>query len=244
MQAPAVTVLLVSGYAFLLLLIAWGVDQMGRRSAEKSAQWRTGNFVYHEGKDAWQCHQDQWLYPAAFDPEKRVIRYVGQHEICGRCPIKDECSPSPGPREITRAVDPWPFSDSGRFHRGISLCVAVVAVFMPAALLVGFHRPGEVVVLLSTAVVALVVAVRFGWALRHTPTNFPMSVPRDTTPAADEPVAVARAGARSVAGHRPVAGATPALAGAAELDQIVDRYATRWRSERRRVELPDPTTKE
>ncbi|MDN5794919.1 MAG: hypothetical protein L0H79_04130 [Intrasporangium sp.] len=221
----------MSGYASVLLLFAWGVDRMGQRSAEKSAQWRTGNFVYHEGKDAWQCHEDQWLYPAAFDPEKRVIRYVGQHEICGRCPIKDECSPSPGPREITRAVDPWPHSDSGRFHRGISLCIAVIAVFMPAAMLIGFHRPSEVVVLLSAAVVAFVVAFHFGWVLRHTPTNFPMSVPHDTSPAPDEPVGS-------------TAGARPAVVGGVELDQVVDRYATRWRSDRRRVAPSDPTTKE
>ena len=98
MRAPSVTVLLVSGYSAVLLAIAWLFDRMGARSAERSARWRTGNFVYHADQDAWKCHEDQWLWPASFDPDKRVIRYQGQHAICGRCPVKDECSPSPGPR--------------------------------------------------------------------------------------------------------------------------------------------------
>jgi hypothetical protein len=100
MEAPSVTALLVAGYAVLLLVIAWGFDRMGEHSARRATSWRTGNFVYHEGKDAWQCHEDQWLFPAAFDPDKRVIRYVGTPAVCGQCPVKDECSPTPGPREV------------------------------------------------------------------------------------------------------------------------------------------------
>ena len=117
---PDVTVWLIGAYAVFLLAVAWGIDLLGKRSAERSASWRTGNFVYHSDNDAWKCHEDQWLWPAAFDPEKRVIRYEGQHAICGRCPSKNECSPTPGPREITKALDPWPHSETGRFHRGIA----------------------------------------------------------------------------------------------------------------------------
>lgn len=227
MPAPSVTVLLVSGYAVALLLVAWGFDRMGRRSAQKAAEWRTGNFVYHEGKDAWKCHQDEWLYPASFDPDKRVIRYVGQHAICGRCPVKDECSPTPGPREVTRAVDPWPHSDSGRFHRGISLCIAVIAVFMPAAMLLGEHGTADVIVLVSTVVVAGVIATALGRALLRAPKNFPQWVPHEASSDADDVPRV-----------RPTE--TPPL------EQLVDRYATRWASDRRRapMDLPAPTVRE
>lgn len=228
MQPPSVSVLLVSGYAVVLLLIAWGFDRMGQRSAEKAAQWRTGNFIYHPDKDAWKCHQDEWLYPASFDPDKRVIRYAGQHAICGRCPVKDECSPSPGPREVTRAVDPWPHSESGRFHRGISLCIAVIAVFMPAAMLLGEHGLSDVIILVSTVVVTLVVATTLGRALVKTPANFPRSVPHE-----------ASSDATDVARAQPATPEQP-------LEQIVDRYATRWASDRRRtpVDLPNPVVRE
>jgi hypothetical protein len=220
MEAPSVTALLVAGYAVLLLVIAWGFDRMGEHSARRATSWRTGNFVYHEGKDAWQCHEDQWLFPAAFDPDKRVIRYVGTPAVCGQCPVKDECSPTPGPREVTRAVDPWPHSESGRFHRGISLCVAVIAVFMPSAMLIGAHRPSEVVVLGCTAGLALIIAVTYGRHLRGAPSNFPRWVPTETATPQDAVSAV-----------------TP------DLDQILDRYSTRWGSDRRRVDLPTPTVR-
>lgn len=231
MAAPSLTVLLVSGYALLLLGIAWLFDRMGERSATRSARWRTGNFVYHEDQDAWKCHEDQWLWPASFDPDKRVIRYQGQHAICGRCPIKQECSPTPGPRELTRQVDPWPYSDAGRFHRGISLCVAVIAVFLPAAMLLGAKSVTDTIVLVATVLVGLIAAVPLARHLWHTPSNFPQHLVADAS--SDGPgVEDGQAAGDETAGDE-----TPTLEG------IVDRYATRWASDRRRVDLPDPTVR-
>lgn len=224
MHPPSVTVLLVSGYAAVLLVIAWLFDRMGQRSATRSARWRTGNFVYHEDQDAWKCHQDQWLWPASFDPDKRVIRYQGQHAICGRCPVKDECSPTPGPRELTRQVDPWPYSDAGRFHRGISLCIAAIAVFLPTAMLLGAHHPADVIVLVATVIVGLIAAVPLAQHLWKTPDTFPEHLRRDAS--SDAP------GADS---------APPAAA--APVAEVIDRYATRWASDRRRVDLPHPETR-
>ncbi|GAA6525054.1 hypothetical protein [Intrasporangium sp. DVR] len=226
MRAPSVTVLLVSGYSAVLLVVAWLFDRMGARSAERSARWRTGNFIYHEDQDAWKCHQDQWLWPASFDPDKRVIRYEGQHAICGRCPVKDDCSPTPGPRELTRQLDPWPHSEAGRFHRGLSLVVAAVAVFMPTAMLLGAHGPGDVIVLVTTVLVGLIAGAPLAQHLWRTPSNFPEHLRQDAS--SDAP------GLPELA---------PETAGAAKIDQILDRYQTRWASDRRRVDLPDPKTR-
>lgn len=227
MSTPSVTVLLVSGYAALLLVIAWAFDHMGRRSAKRSAAWRTGNFVYHEDQDAWRCHEDQWLWPASFDPDKRVIRYQGQHAICGRCPSKDECSPTPGPRELTRQLDPWPHSEAGRFHRGISLSVGVVAIFMPTAMLLGAEVAADYMVLAATIFVAVVATVPLARHLWDTPTNFPEHI-----------VGHLRSEASGDASDNPVA--TPAQP---TVDDLVDRYATRWTSDTHRVSLPDPTVR-
>jgi hypothetical protein len=229
MRGPSVTVLLVSGYAAVLLVIAWLFDRMGARSAERAARWRTGNFVYHADQDAWQCHEDQWLWPASFDPDKRVIRYQGQHAICGRCPAKTECSPTPGPRELTRQVDPWPYSEAGRFHRGIALAVAAVAVFMPTAMLLGAHGGGDVIVLTAAIIVGLIAGVPLAKHLWQTPSNFPEHLRRDAS--SDAP------GADDAA---PPGVGQPT--GEPSLDQVLDRYQTRWASDRRRVDLPNPTT--
>lgn len=173
MSTPSVTVLLVSGYAALLLVIAWAFDHMGRRSAKRSAAWRTGNFVYHEDQDAWRCHEDQWLWPASFDPDKRVIRYQGQHAICGRCPSKDECSPTPGPRELTRQLDPWPHSEAGRFHRGIALVPVALAVLVVLVAGVRHHAATELLLLVATLCLAILEARFLADAFLQSPAGFP-----------------------------------------------------------------------
>ena len=104
MGAPDLNVWLVAVYALIMLAVAWGVDVLGSRSARHSMSWRHADFVYHDDVDGWRCHEDQWLWPTAFDPDKRVIRYEGAHAICGRCPSKDSCSPTPGPREIITKI--------------------------------------------------------------------------------------------------------------------------------------------
>jgi len=216
METPSDTVLLVSGYAGILLLVAWTVDRLGMWSAHRAARWRTGNFLFHEDQDAWKCHQDQWLWPASFDPDKRVIRYQGQHAVCGRCPVKADCSPTPGPRELTRQLDPWPHSEAGRFHRGISLCVGIVAAFLPAAMLVGARAVIDVIVLVTTLFVTVAATVPLARHLWDTPSNFHAHLPRKAAGDAE---------------------AEPAAA--AGLEEIIDRYATRWSGDAR-ANQPDP----
>lgn len=221
---PAVTVWMVAAYALFLLGVAWGIDHLGRRSSERSATWRTGNFVYHDDHDAWKCHEDQWLWPAAFDPEKRVIRYQGQHAICGRCPVKATCSPSPGPREITRQLDPWPFSEAGRFQRGLALLVAVIAVFLPLGMLLARHRPLELVVLGTTVVVVVAAGIYpLGRHLWNTPANFPEHLPVEgMEETAQTTTSISPSNNPSTRDPR------------AEAAALVDRYSTRWASDRNR----------
>lgn len=174
MGLPSLDIFLISGYAVILLLIAVAFDRMGARSAARSASWRTGNFLYHDDADAWTCHEDQWLWPASFDPDKRVVRYVGQHAICGRCPAKAECSPTPGPRELTRQVDPWPHSEAGRFHRGVSVAIAAVALMMVlVSLLFSARTPADVVLLLAALALVVAVGIPLARHLWNTPDGFP-----------------------------------------------------------------------
>lgn len=174
MGQPGLEVVFVCAYSAVLLVVAVIFDRLGQRSAVKSAAWRTGNFLYHDDADAWKCHEDQWLWPASFDPDKRVIRYVGQHEICGRCPAKTECSPSPGPRELTRQVDPWPHSEAGRFHRGVSVAIIAVALMMVAVtLLFSAGTPADLILLLAALALVLAVGIPLARHLWKTPSGFP-----------------------------------------------------------------------
>ncbi|EUA73293.1 hypothetical protein I553_9449 [Mycobacterium xenopi 4042] len=80
-------------------------------------------------------------------PQHRVMRYRASPVVCNSCPVKATCTTSDHGREITREIDPWPYSDAGRFHRGIACFVAALGVLMPLAMLIGQHTPMDVLVL-------------------------------------------------------------------------------------------------
>ncbi|WP_454084826.1 hypothetical protein [Georgenia sp. Marseille-Q6866] len=122
-----------AGYGIVLLLVAYGIDQFARRAQAAHEKQQTPGFTYHEDHDAWQCPQDQWLWPQSFDPDNRVMRYRGSPTICNACPVKDSCTSSDDGREMRRMIDVWPASESARFHRGIACAVTVLAAAWPLA---------------------------------------------------------------------------------------------------------------
>ena len=180
MSAPATSVWLVAAYALLLAAIAWGFDLMARQASARAARWRTGRFVYHADHDAWVCPQDQWLWPTSFDPHHRVMRYRAKPSVCNSCPVKSSCTSSHHGREIRREIDPWPYSEAGRFHRGIACVVAGLALIMLLGMLIGEHSAADVLVLLTTAVVVLAVSLPLARHLWTTPSNAPDHLPHRT----------------------------------------------------------------
>lgn len=177
MAPPDVSAWLVAAYALVMLGVAWAVDVLGSRSARRSLNWRHADFVYHDDVDGWRCHEDQWLWPTAFDPDKRVIRYEGAHAICGRCPAKSTCSPTPGPREITRPVDPWPYSEAGRFHRGLALAIAATGVFLCLSMTVVLHQVPDLIVLGTTLAIMAAGTYPLARHLWNTPASAPEHLP-------------------------------------------------------------------
>ena len=175
MRAPDVSVLLVAGYAILLLGVAWGFDLMARRVSARAASWRTDGFRYHPDHDAWVCPQNQWLWPTSFDPQNRVMRYRAAPSVCNTCPTR--CTRSLHGREISREVDPWPHSEAGRFHRGIACFVAGLGVLMPLAMLVGRHSASDVVVLVGVAVVVGLSSIPLARHFWRTPVDAPGHLP-------------------------------------------------------------------
>ena len=171
-------VMLVCGYSGFLLAVAYGFDVMARRVSVRAQRWRTGSFRYHADHDAWVCPQDQWLWPTAYDPEQRIVRYRAKPSVCNACPVKHSCTTSPHGRELTREIDPWPHSEAGRFHRGIACWVALIAVFLPFGML--FSGPSPVGLLALLATIALVVSASVPLArhLWRTPSGFPEHIPQ------------------------------------------------------------------
>ncbi len=172
-------VLLATGYAAFLLGVAIGLDLLSRHSHARSERYRTAGFAYHHAHDAWICPEDQLLVRSEVDHERRLIRYRGRPQICNHCPAKSDCTDSDHGREVVRPMDAWPHSEAGRFHRGISLAVALIAALVLVAELVRNHASLELAVLTAALAVVALVAWHLHAAFRASPANFP--VPETST---------------------------------------------------------------
>jgi hypothetical protein len=177
-------VFLATGYAAFLFVIALGLDFLARHSHARSERYRTAGFTYHHAHDAWICPEDQILLRSQTDHERRLVRYRGRPQICNHCPSKSDCTDSDDGREVVRAMDPWPHSEAGRFHRGISLVIVLLAALVLSVESLRNHGPLELAVLGATLVVVLAAAWRLHAAFRHTPANFPVpkAPPPDPVP--------------------------------------------------------------
>lgn len=166
-----------SGYGLALVAVGWGFDLLARRAGRQSARWRQGKFTYHESHDAWRCPEDQWLWPTSFDPDNRVMRYRGKPSICNACPVKDTCTSSSHGRQMTREVDPWPHSETGRFHRGIALAVAAMGLVLTLAMMLLYRAPAELAVLVAASALIAVATWPLAVHLWRSPANFPTPTP-------------------------------------------------------------------
>jgi hypothetical protein len=172
MSPPATEAVLAAGYATFLILVGLGLDRVARHSHHRSTRYRTAGFRFKPELDAWICPEGQHLPRVETDLDRRLARYRGKPRICNECPVKADCTDSDEGREIVRALDPWPHSEAGRFHRGISLALLALAGVIVAIALVRNHAPADLALLGILAGVILVAAVRMLDAFRHSP-SFP-----------------------------------------------------------------------
>src|SRR5215212_7560455 len=123
-------VLLAAGYAGLLVAGAFVLEWLSAHTHRRSLRYRTAGFTYDETYDSWRCPEGQDLWPHEFDHERRLVRYRAKAHICNGCPRKNACTDSDRGREIVRPLDPWPHSEAGRFHRGLSLMLVALAMLV------------------------------------------------------------------------------------------------------------------
>jgi hypothetical protein len=174
MSAEAI---LAAGYGGFLLVAAGLLEWLSVHTHQRSLRYRTAGFDYDSEHDAWRCPEGQHLWPHEFDHERRLMRYRAKAHICNGCPRKEACTDSADGREVVRPLDPWPHSEAGRFHRGISLMLVALAGLV---LVVGGarnHAPAEAALLGGLFVGALVVGLWLARDFRAHPANFPAPAP-------------------------------------------------------------------
>lgn len=164
---------LALSYAAFLVAAALGLDLAARHSNRRSGRYRTAGFTFRQDLDAWECPEGEFLRRIELDHSARVVRYRARAAVCNACPAKEGCTDSDEGREVSQALDPWPHSEAGRFHRGVSILLLALAVLVAAVALLRNNSPAEVVVLGTAILMVLALLARLLSAFRATPSNAP-----------------------------------------------------------------------
>jgi hypothetical protein len=172
-NSVAVESLLAAGYGLFLALAALGLDALARHSHRRAELYRTAGFTYLEQLDAWDCPEGQRLHRVETDLEARLARYRARARVCNACPRKGDCTDSDRGREISRALDPWPHSEAGRFHRGIAVSMIGFGMLVICAGAVLEHGPADLAVLGAALLLLAAVGLFLLADFRSTPSGFP-----------------------------------------------------------------------
>ena len=173
MSGVATESLLAAGYGLFLALAALGVDALARHSHRRSELYRTAGFTYLEHVDAWDCPEGERLHRVGTDLEARLARYRARAPVCNACPRKDDCTDSDRGREISRALDPWPHSEAGRFHRGIAVAMVGFGMLVICAGVALHHDPADIAVLGAALLLSTVVGIYLLADFRSASSGFP-----------------------------------------------------------------------
>ncbi len=172
MASPGAESLIAAAYAAFLVVASLILDRAARHSHHRSTRYRTAGFRFVEAVDAWICPQDEYLRRVDTDHVRRVATYRAPASVCNSCAVKEECTDSDEGRSVVRALDPWPHSEAGRFHRGIALVLLALAELVVVVALVRNHASGDLVLLAPLAAGIAAGGVRAAEAFRRLPASF------------------------------------------------------------------------
>ena len=90
----------------------WG----GTRN-QRSRQYQTAGFTYHQHLNVWECPAGQYLKLWAFDSQRRIAQYRAEAKACNSCVLKKNCTDSEDGRKLEHHLDSWLQSEVRRFHQ-------------------------------------------------------------------------------------------------------------------------------
>ena len=151
---------LASGYALFLLAVATCLEKLGRHTHQRSRQYQTAGFTYHQHLNVWECPAGQYLKLWAFDSQRQIAQYRAEAKSCNSCALKKNCTDSDDGRNLEHHLDSWLQSEVRRFHRGISLALLFLAGLILALEMTVQSGTTNLAVLLGAMVPVAIVATR------------------------------------------------------------------------------------
>jgi len=121
---------LAIGYAAFLAGVAATFELLARHTHRRAERYRIVGFKYHRHLDVWECPTGQHLHRRQGVPEHRVVRYRAPAHACNACGLKPCCTDSDHGRELVQSTLLWLETEVGRFHRGLSLALLLLAQFI------------------------------------------------------------------------------------------------------------------
>ena len=138
-----IEVLLAGGYAVLLVGVSVILEPVARHAHHRSEHFRKSGFVYKKQLDVWQCPTGHHLTREQTDFERKIATYRAPAHKCNGCHVKGDCTDSHHGRVLESRLDAWLQSELNRFHRGISLALLLLAVFILAAEMLEYRAARE-----------------------------------------------------------------------------------------------------
>jgi DDE family transposase len=156
-------VLLASGYALFLVVVATCLETLGRHTHQRSRQYQTAGFTYHPQHNLWECPAGQYLKLWAFDAQRRIAQYRADAKSCNSCALKKNCTDSEDGRKLEHHLDSWLQSEVRRFHRGISLALLFLAALILSLEMALESAAVDLAVLFTVMVPVAIMAARLGF---------------------------------------------------------------------------------
>jgi hypothetical protein len=136
-------VLLADGYALFLVAVAAILEFVARHSHHRSERFRNAGFVYKRQLDVWECPTGHHLKREKTDFERKIAHYRAPAHKCNACPCKKDCTDSNSGRLLESRMDSWLQSELSRFHRGISIALLLLVLFILVIEMMRYHESND-----------------------------------------------------------------------------------------------------
>lgn len=159
-------ILLASIYAGFLLLVSIVLEATARYVHGRAQTSSSQGFAFIPEHDLWRCPTGQHLHRESADETFRIVRYRAQAHHCNNCPGKSTCTDSDSGRVLEYRPESWLESGIRKFHRGMSLTLAFLALMILTVELTRQHGRTEQMFLTTSVFFVGVICLRLANSLR------------------------------------------------------------------------------